>query len=126
MGSDLLLCVLGPLRLERDGQEVDVGGARQREVLARLAVAGGQPVTAEALLADVWGPVAGDSAAASLHVSVSKLRRAIDPDRGARVSSPLVVPPAVYALAVDADAAKVRIVRRAWDPTHAEQGAGGL
>ena len=48
----------------------------------------GQPVSAEALLADVWGPVAGDSAAASLHVSVSKLRRAIDPDRaGAGVLS---------------------------------------
>src|SRR3954451_22982338 len=56
MGGGLFLRVLGPLRLERDGQDVDIGGARQREVLARLAVAGGQPVTAEALLADVWGP----------------------------------------------------------------------
>ena len=107
MGSDLLLCVLGPLRLVRHGQEIDVGGARQREVLARLAVAGGKPVSAEALLADVWGPVAGDSAAASLHVSVSKLRRAIDPDRRARASSPLVSTTGGYALAVDTDKAEV-------------------
>jgi DNA-binding SARP family transcriptional activator len=107
MGSDLLLCVLGPLRLVRHGQEIDVGGARQREVLARLAVAGGKPVSAEALLADVWGPVAGDSAAASLHVSVSKLRRAIDPDRRARASSPLVSTTGGYALAVETDTGKV-------------------
>jgi DNA-binding SARP family transcriptional activator len=107
MGSDLLLCVLGPLRLVRDGQEIDVGGARQREVLARLAVAGGKPVSAETLLVDVWGPVAGDSAAASLHVSVSKLRRAIDPDREARASSPLVSTTGGYALSIDTDAAAV-------------------
>ncbi len=106
MGSDLVLR-LGPLRLERGGQEVDVGGARQREVLARLAVAGGQPVTAQALLADVWGAVSGDSAAASLHVSVSKLRRSIDPGRHARGSSPLVSTTGGYALAVGSDADEV-------------------
>ncbi len=116
MGSDLLLCVLGSFRLVRDGQEIDVGGARQREVLARLAVAGGRPVSAEALLVDVWGPVAGDSAAASLHVSVSKLRRAIDPDREARASSPLVSTTGGYALVIDTDAAEVEgRARRASD-----------
>jgi DNA-binding SARP family transcriptional activator len=107
MVAGLLLRVLGPLRLERDGQVIDIGGARQREVLARLAVAGGQPVTAESLIADVWGPSAGDSSASSLHVSVSKLRRAIDPDRGTRASSPLVSRAGGYALAVSSDAAEV-------------------
>lgn len=107
MGSDLFLRVLGPVRLERDAEQIDVVGARQREVLARLAVAGGQPVTVEGLLADVWGPVAGDSAAASLHVSISKLRKAIDPDRGARASSPVVSTAGGYALSVDTDAADV-------------------
>ena len=116
MGTDLLMCVLGPLRLVRDEQEIDVGGARQREVLARLAVAGGTSVSAEALLADVWGPVAGDSAAAALHVSVSKLRRAIDPDRQARASSPVVRTAGGYLLAVDTDAAGVEErARRASD-----------
>ena len=107
MGSDLRLCVLGPLRLWRDGQQIDVGGPRQREVLARLAVAEGRPVSAETLLADVWGPAAGESAAASLHVSVSKLRRAIEPDRQARTSSPLVSTTGGYALAVGTDVAEV-------------------
>ena len=104
MVSELRLRVLGPVRLERNGQEIDVGGARQREVLARLAVANGRPVTAEALLSDIWGPVAGDSAAASLHVSVSKLRRAIDPGRRPRDSSPLVSSAGGYGLAVGTDA----------------------
>ena len=104
MASDLLVRVLGPLRLMRDDQEIDVGGARQREVLARLAVANAKPVSAETLLDDVWGPVAGESATASLHVSISKLRRAIDPDRQARASSPLVSTAGGYALALDTDA----------------------
>jgi DNA-binding SARP family transcriptional activator len=107
MGNELFLRVLGPLRLERDGQQVDIGGTRQREVLARLAVAGGRPVTAEALIADVWGPVAGDSAAASLHVSVSKLRRSMDPDRRARTSSPLTSTTGGYSLTAGSDVREV-------------------
>jgi len=83
----LFLRVLGPLRHERDGQDVDIGGAR---------------------LADVWRPAARDSAATSLHVSVSKLRRAIDPDRRARASSPLVSTAGGYALAVGSDATEVQ------------------
>ena len=106
MASGLRLNVLGPLRLQREGQEVDVGGARQREVLARLAVAGGHPVAAESLITDVWGPVAGNTAAASLHVSVSKLRRAMEPDRAARSSSPLVSTQGGYALVVVTDASE--------------------
>ena len=78
MGADLFLRVLGPLRLERDGQAVDVGGARQQEVLARLAVAGGKPVTAEALLADVWGPRRrglGSGVAACQHLQAAAIDR---------------------------------------------------
>jgi DNA-binding SARP family transcriptional activator len=114
MASELFLRVLGPLSLERAGQQVDVGGPRQKAVLARLAVADGRPVTAEALLTDVWGPVAGDSAAASLHVSISKLRRVMDPGREARDSSPLHSTAGGYALAVPTDAVEAeKHVRRA-------------
>ena len=63
-------------------------------------------MSAEALLADVWGPVAGSSAAASLHVSVSKLRRAIDPGRHPRDASPLASTAGGYTLAVESDAAE--------------------
>ncbi len=107
MASDLVLCVLGPLRLLRDGAEIEVSGARQREVLARLSVAAGKPVSAEALLDDVWGPVAGEPAAASLHVSISKLRRAMDPERRARADSPLVSTSGGYALAIGLDVTTV-------------------
>jgi DNA-binding SARP family transcriptional activator len=107
MASDLVLCVLGPLRLLRDGAEIEVSGARQREVLARLSVAAGKPVSAEALLEDVWGPVAGEPAAASLHVSISKLRRAMDPGRRARADSPLLSTSGGYALAIGVDVTAV-------------------
>ena len=112
MASGLRLCVLGPLRLDSEGSEVDVGGARQREVLARLAIAGGRTVSAETLISDVWGPTAGNSAAASLHVSISKLRRALEPDRSARSPSPLVSAPGGYSLAVDTDVTEADIHAR--------------
>jgi DNA-binding SARP family transcriptional activator len=105
MASELTAQVLGPFRLLRGGREVDVGGSRQREVLARLSVADGHPVSAEALLTDIWGPNAGDSTS-SLHVSISKLRRAIDPDRRARADSPLISAGSGYALHVDTDLAE--------------------
>lgn len=106
MAPDLVLCVLGPLRLLRDGAEIQVNGARQREVLARLSVASGKPVLAQALLDDVWGPEA-ETAAASLHVSISKLRRSIDPQRHARADSPLVSTSGGYALAIGVDVTAV-------------------
>ena len=46
--------VLGPLRADVDGRPADLGGPRQRAVLARLAVAGGQPVSADLLVDDIW------------------------------------------------------------------------
>lgn len=108
----LLLRVLGPLRLERGGREVHIGGARQREVLARLTVARGRPVGSELLLTDVWGR-SDDSVAASLHVSISKLRRAIDPDREL-ATSPLVSTMGGYALHVPTDADEMEeLARRA-------------
>ena len=90
-GRRAALRVLGPLRLERDGQDIDIGGARQREVLARLAVAGGQPVTAESLHRRRLGSLSRQTPPpSSLHVSVSKLQAR----RSTRTAAPARVLPA--------------------------------
>lgn len=47
--------VLGPLEVLRDGCDVTPAAAKQRVVLAALALAAGRPVSVERLADDVWG-----------------------------------------------------------------------
>uniref|UniRef100_UPI003C6DB2AF AfsR/SARP family transcriptional regulator n=1 Tax=Cellulosimicrobium funkei TaxID=264251 RepID=UPI003C6DB2AF len=51
---ELRVEVLGPVRVLRDGADVDPGGPRQRELLARLAAARGRPVPFDRLADDLW------------------------------------------------------------------------
>lgn len=57
---------------------MDIPGARLRTLLARLALAGGRPVRAEALIDDLWGEHAPAGAAAALQGLVSRLRKVLD------------------------------------------------
>ena len=56
--TTLRLCVLGELAATRNGTVVDLGGRRQRAVLAALVVSRDQGVPAERLAACVWGDLA--------------------------------------------------------------------
>ena len=82
--------VLGPLRVRVNGAEQRLGGRRDRAVLALLASNGGNPVSAERLVDEVWGDAAPSSATGSLQVAVSKLRGVLDPDRTGRSGVPLL------------------------------------
>ncbi|MBN9099202.1 MAG: hypothetical protein J0I49_13965 [Pseudonocardia sp.] len=52
--TDVVLRVLGPLRADVDGHPADLGGRTRRAVLARLAVAGGDVVSTDAIVDDLW------------------------------------------------------------------------
>ncbi|GAB2478020.1 BTAD domain-containing putative transcriptional regulator [Jatrophihabitans fulvus] len=105
--AGLLLRVLGPVEAERDGEPVDLGGARQRSVVARLLVAGGQIVPAEVLVGQLWRSDLQPRALASLQAHVSHLRRALEPDRPPRApATVLVSSPPGYALRAHTDAAE--------------------
>ncbi|MFC5677599.1 BTAD domain-containing putative transcriptional regulator [Aeromicrobium endophyticum] len=67
--------VLGPLRVWVDDHEVDLGGARSRALVARLALAGNRPVSAAALVADLWGDDLPAGATNALQSVVSRTRR---------------------------------------------------
>ncbi|MDA2815160.1 BTAD domain-containing putative transcriptional regulator [Nocardiopsis sp. RSe5-2] len=70
--------VLGPVEVRTDdGEQVAVPGAKVRALLAALLVAEGEPVSADRLLEDLWGPGA-PTGAAPLQTAVSRLRRALD------------------------------------------------
>ncbi|MFI6324985.1 BTAD domain-containing putative transcriptional regulator [Nonomuraea sp. NPDC050556] len=67
--------VLGPvLAYADDGAPIDLGGARVRALLARLALAGGEVVSADALLDSLW--TSGGTVNA-LHALVHRLRKAL-------------------------------------------------
>lgn len=75
---DLEIRLLGPLQIGLDGSSILVTGRRRAELLARLAVTTGQVVSAERLLADVWGDGAAATATKQLHIVVSKLRETLE------------------------------------------------
>jgi DNA-binding SARP family transcriptional activator len=57
-GSERLrVHVLGPLRVWRDGREVDAGPRQQRSVLAFLAARAGSPVTVTEMIDLLWGRI---------------------------------------------------------------------
>ncbi|MEU4690362.1 BTAD domain-containing putative transcriptional regulator [Actinoplanes sp. NPDC023714] len=102
----MFLSVLGPLRATVQGAAADLGGPRQRAVLARLTVAGGDVVSTDRIVDDLWGGADVPARAlATLQVHVSHLRRALEPGRPARTPASVLVSTAPgYALRLPADA----------------------
>ena len=80
----LHLHVLGELTATRDGVVVDLGGRRQRAVLAGLVIARHQVVPADRLVDCVWGDRPPANANGALQAYVSHLRRRLEPDATAR------------------------------------------
>lgn len=69
--------VLGPVEVWTDGQLIDAGAARQRAVLAALAVDVGRPVRAESLVDRVWGDSPPPRVRHNLHVYLARIRRVL-------------------------------------------------
>ena len=69
--------ILGPLEA-RDGDRVlNLGGPKPRALLAALLVHANEPVPAERLAMALWGEDAAADAVKTLHVHVSRLRKAL-------------------------------------------------
>ncbi|MFG1945269.1 BTAD domain-containing putative transcriptional regulator [Nonomuraea sp. NPDC048826] len=73
--------VLGPVEAYEHDDELDLGGLRQRAVLARLLVARGQVVPVDTLLYDLWADDTAKGAQSGLQVYISRLRRVLEPGR---------------------------------------------
>ncbi|MGN9914005.1 BTAD domain-containing putative transcriptional regulator [Phytohabitans sp. LJ34] len=118
------IALLGPLEVRAgSGAPVEVGGARLRTLLIRLALDPGRVVTTSALIDALWGDEPPAGAANALQALVSRLRRALP--EGAVESTPagyrLAVPPeAVDACRFERDVAAAR-ARLATDPGGAAQ-----
>ncbi|MFI7452997.1 BTAD domain-containing putative transcriptional regulator [Nonomuraea sp. NPDC049714] len=71
--------ILGPWETTADDEPVRLTGERRVGVLTRLALSAGQPVSADELLAQVWGQGTATTAGKQLHIVVSKLRGLLSP-----------------------------------------------
>jgi DNA-binding SARP family transcriptional activator/basic membrane lipoprotein Med (substrate-binding protein (PBP1-ABC) superfamily) len=70
--------VLGPLEVRVAGEELAIGGAKQRAVLAALLLRAGEVVSVERLVDEVWGNDPPPSAAHTLESYVSRLRQLLN------------------------------------------------
>ena len=71
------LRVLGPLEVLRDGEPVPIPGDRERALLALLVIHGGEVVSTDQLIDQLWGEELPDNPANALQAVVSRLRRAL-------------------------------------------------
>ncbi|NHC13234.1 BTAD domain-containing putative transcriptional regulator [Motilibacter deserti] len=111
--APLRLRLLGGVGATRDGAELDLGGRRQRAVLALLALARGGVVPADRLIDLVWGEEPPPSASGGLQAYVSHLRRQLQPGRSPRdPDAVLVSSPPGYALRLPPDAVDAWLLER--------------
>ncbi|MER5429164.1 BTAD domain-containing putative transcriptional regulator [Streptomyces sp. NPDC002588] len=86
----LRIGALGRLTATRQGAPLELGGRRQRAVLALLLLARGRIVSTDRLIDSLWDE-APPSALNALHAYVSHLRRRLEPDRAAKSRTGFIV-----------------------------------
>jgi DNA-binding SARP family transcriptional activator len=72
--------ILGPLEVDDGGRTVELGGTRQRALLAILLLRRNEVVAADRLIEDLYEGRPPATAAKSLQAHVSRLRRALRPE----------------------------------------------
>lgn len=109
---------LGTVRARTAGHPLDLGGRRQRSVLAVLVAARGRTVAADTFAEEVWAGEPPPSASSALQAYVSRLRTLLEPERRPREPARVIVSsPPGYALALPDEAVDTwqvtSLVRRA-------------
>ncbi|MGB8650611.1 MAG: BTAD domain-containing putative transcriptional regulator, partial [Mycobacteriales bacterium] len=87
----LRLRVLGELTATLGGAPVDLGGRRQRAVLAQLLIARSEVVPADKIADGVWGEDLPGNVSGALQSYVSHLRRRLEPSATARARAGVIV-----------------------------------
>jgi predicted ATPase/DNA-binding SARP family transcriptional activator len=72
--------ILGPIEAAIDHEPVVLGGAKQRSVLAILAIRHGQVVSSDELIEEVWGDDLPSNPLNTLQYQIAQLRKLIEDD----------------------------------------------
>ncbi|MFJ2633154.1 BTAD domain-containing putative transcriptional regulator [Streptomyces sp. NPDC087422] len=70
-------CILGHLEVSANGRPVQLGGARERTVLAMLLIEAGHVIPVERLIDAVWGDDPPATSRGQIQICISNLRRRI-------------------------------------------------
>ncbi|HLM05251.1 MAG TPA: BTAD domain-containing putative transcriptional regulator [Blastococcus sp.] len=89
--EQLRISLLGTCTASLGNTPLDLGGPRQRAVLAVLLLARGEIVPGDRLVESVWGERAPADPAGALQAYVSHLRRRLQPASAARTRSAVIV-----------------------------------
>jgi DNA-binding SARP family transcriptional activator len=76
--------ILGPLEISDDGRELELGSGKQRALLAILLLHANEIVSPDRLIDELWGEQPPATAAKTLQVHVSRLRKTLGPEAGLR------------------------------------------
>ena len=101
-GQDFRL--LGPLEVTSEGATLELGGPKQRALLALLLFDAGRAVSTDRLIEALWGEQPPRTAATSLQNFVSQLRKLLGPDR-------IVTKPPGYLIRIDSSELDVNRVQ---------------
>src|SRR4051794_31531655 len=71
--------VLGPLEVREGERSLKLGSAKQRALLAVLLLNANDVVSVDRLMSELWGESPPAAAVSSVHVYVSRIRRALGP-----------------------------------------------
>ncbi len=93
--------ILGPLEVLVEGRTLALGGSKPRALLALLLLHRGETLGTERLIDELWGERPPATAAKSLRVHVSRLRRALSPEPGERRGELVVTHGHGYRLVLD-------------------------
>ena len=97
--------LLGPIEVDADGgQPVVLNAAKERSLVAALALAGGGTVSTDSLISALWGEEFPDAARKTLQTYVWNLRRALTSDH-------IVTEPVGYRLRISPDEVDVHRFR---------------
>jgi class 3 adenylate cyclase/DNA-binding SARP family transcriptional activator len=80
--------ILGPLEVISSGRPIELGGPRQRSLLALLLVHAGEVVSSDHLVDELWGEEGRGGVAHALQSAVSRLRRALGPEGSRLMARP--------------------------------------
>jgi DNA-binding SARP family transcriptional activator len=90
--------ILGPLEVTGDGEQIALGGASQRALLAVLLLHANEVVSSDLLIDQLWGDEPPASGVTALQVRVSQLRKALGKN-----AARLETSPSGYVLRVEPD-----------------------
>ena len=94
-------CILGPLEVLAEGRDLAPAGNKQRALLALLVVHANETLPIERLIDDLWGENPPPTAAKTLQVHISRLRKTLSVGAGNGAGGAIVTREHGYQLKLD-------------------------